>query len=158
MRVVALVQARMGSTRLPNKVMKEIIGKPMIQLLLERLSKSKEIDEIVIASSIDKKNDTLDTFVSDLGYVCSRGSENDVLSRFYSAAKESCADVVVRITGDCPLVDSNLVDQVIQKYKSEGLSIALYIKLLILGAVAVIPGIILVSLASGFISRGCLVL
>ena len=118
MRVVALIQARMGSTRLPNKVMKEITGKPMIQLLLERLSQSKEINEIVIASSIDKKNDTLDTFVSDLGYVCSRGSENDVLSRFYSAAKESCANVVVRITGDCPLVDSNLVDQVIQKYKS----------------------------------------
>jgi len=117
-RVVALIQARMGSTRLPNKVMKEITGKPMIQLLLERLSQSKEINEIVIASSIDKKNDTLDTFVSDLGYVCSRGSENDVLSRFYSAAKESCANVVVRITGDCPLVDSNLVDQVIQKYKS----------------------------------------
>lgn len=118
MRVVALVQARMGSTRLPNKVMKIIVGKPMIQLLLERLSKSQEIDDIVIASSEDRKNDILDTFVSSLGYVCSRGSEEDVLSRYYHAAKENCADVIVRITGDCPLVDPVLVDQTIQKYKT----------------------------------------
>lgn len=118
MKVVALVQARMGSTRLPNKVMKIIVGKPMIQLLLERLSKSQEIDEIIIASSEDTKNNTLDTFVSSLGYVCSRGSEEDVLSRYYHAAKDSHADIIVRITGDCPLVDPNLVDQVIKKYKS----------------------------------------
>ena len=118
MKVVALVQARMGSTRLPNKVMKKIVDRPLIQLLLDRLSKSKEIDEIIVASSTNSNNDKLDKFVSGLGYVCSRGSENDVLNRFYQAAKESCADVIVRITGDCPLVDPDLVDQVIQKYKS----------------------------------------
>jgi len=118
MRVVALVQARMGSTRLPNKVMKKIVGRPMIQLLLDRLSKSKEIDEIIVASSTNRNNDKLDKFVSGLGYVCSRGSENDVLNRFYQAAKESCADVIVRITGDCPLVDPILVDQVIREYFS----------------------------------------
>lgn len=121
MRVVALVQARMGSTRLPNKVMKEIVGKPMIQLLLDRLSKSKEIDEIIIASSTNSNNDKFDKFVSGLGYVCSRGSENDVLNRFYQAAKESCADVIVRITGDCPLVDPVLVDQVISEYFSNNI-------------------------------------
>jgi glutamate-1-semialdehyde 2,1-aminomutase len=108
----------MGSTRLPNKVMKKIIDKPMIQLLLERLSKSKEINEIIVATSDDKINDTLDEFVKSLGYSCTRGSENDVLGRFYYAAKENSADVVVRITGDCPLVDPALVDQVIQKYKT----------------------------------------
>ena len=83
MRVVALVQARMGSTRLPNKVMKKIVGRPLIQLLLDRLSKSKEIDEIIVASSTNSNNDKLDKFVSGLGYVCSRGSENDVLNRIY---------------------------------------------------------------------------
>ena len=108
----------MGSTRLPNKVMKKIIDKPMIQLLLERLSKSKEVNEIIVATSDDKINDTLDEFVKSLGYSCTRGSENDVLGRFYYAAKENSADVVVRITGDCPLVDPALVDQVIQKYKT----------------------------------------
>lgn len=118
MKVVALVQARMGSTRLPNKVMKNIVGKPMIQLLVERLSKSQEINQIVIASSEDTKNNVLDHFVSSLGYICSRGSEDDVLSRFYYAAKENSADVVVRITGDCPLVDPTLVDQLIQKYRT----------------------------------------
>jgi glutamate-1-semialdehyde 2,1-aminomutase len=117
-RVIALVQARMGSTRLPSKVMKSIVGKPMIQLLLERLSKSQEINEIIVATSNDKKNDLLEGFVNSLGYICSRGSEDDVLSRFYYAAKENSADVVVRITGDCPLVDPELVDEVIQKYKS----------------------------------------
>ncbi|MBL4759713.1 MAG: aminotransferase class III-fold pyridoxal phosphate-dependent enzyme [Mariprofundaceae bacterium] len=117
MKVVALVQARMGSTRLPNKIMKDVVGKPMIELLLQRLSQAKSIDEIVVASSEDAKDDALQELVSKLGYVCVRGSEEDVLSRYYYAAKLSHADVVVRITGDCPLVDPSLVDQVIQMYK-----------------------------------------
>lgn len=118
MKVVAIVQARMGSTRLPNKVMKTIVGKPMIQLLLERLSKSQEIDATIIATSVNKNNDALETFLDGLGYICSRGSENDVLSRYYNAAIENHADVIVRITGDCPLVDPDLVDKAIQTYKS----------------------------------------
>jgi len=118
MKVVALVQARMGSTRLPNKVAKQIVGKPMIELLLNRLSQANEIDEIVIASSAHKNNDPLEKLVNQLGYQCYRGSENNVLDRFYNAAKVANADVIVRITGDCPLVDSNLVDQCIKQYKS----------------------------------------
>ena len=117
MKTIALVQARMGSTRLPNKVMEEITGKPMIQLLLERLSASKQIDQIVVASSDDERNDVLQEFVEALGYQCSRGSENDVLCRYYEAAKAFSADVVVRITGDCPLVDARLVDACIEGFK-----------------------------------------
>lgn len=117
MKIVALVQARMGSTRLPNKVMREIVGKPMIQLLLERLSRSKELNQIIVASSNDLKNDTLQAFVESLGYTCTRGDEYDVLSRFYNAAKQVNADVIVRITGDCPFVDAALVDKCINEFK-----------------------------------------
>ena len=118
MKIVALVQARMGSTRLPNKVMKPINGVPMIELLLSRLSSSKLINQIVVASSVDPKNKPLVEHVTKLGYVCEQGSENDVLDRYVQAAKKHNADVVVRITGDCPLVDPVLVDSVIQGFKS----------------------------------------
>jgi len=117
MKVVALVQARMGSTRLPGKVLKSIVDKPMIELLLARLSQSSELDEIVVATSKELQNNRLQSVVESLGYRCTRGSEKDVLSRFYQSAKFLNADVVVRITGDCPLVDSDLVDKCIQGYK-----------------------------------------
>jgi glutamate-1-semialdehyde 2,1-aminomutase len=119
MKIVALVQARMGSTRLPNKVMKPIAGIPMIELLLTRLAKSKEIDQIVVATSVDERNITLVEHVRMLGYTCEQGSENDVLERYAQAAEKHKADVVVRITGDCPLVDPDLVDEVIRQFKAE---------------------------------------
>jgi len=120
MKVVAMVQARMGSTRLPNKVMKPIAGVPMIELLLARLAKSKQIDQIVLATSTDKRNNPLVEHVQKLGYTCVRGSESDVLDRYLVAARQAKADVVVRITGDCPLIDPALVDQVIAQFKAEG--------------------------------------
>ncbi len=118
MKVVAIVQARMGSTRLLNKVMKLVGDVPMIELLLARLSKSKEIDQIVLATSTDERNTPLVSHVQSLGYTCIRGSETDVLDRYLVAARQVHADVVVRITGDCPLIDAGLVDQTIQLFKS----------------------------------------
>ena len=120
MKIVAIVQARMGSTRLPNKVMKEIGGKPMIELLLQRLSRAKRIDEIVLATSDNENNIPLIEFVSSLGSRVFTGSENDVLERYVKASDESAADVVVRITGDCPLVDPGLVDEVIEGFIDSG--------------------------------------
>ena len=120
MKIVALVQARMGSTRLPNKVMKPIGGIPMIELLLTRLSKAKELDQIIVATSVDVRNQPLVEHVQKLGYACEQGSENDVLERFVQAARKHKADVVVRITGDCPLVDPELVDAVIRRFKAAG--------------------------------------
>lgn len=120
MKIVALVQARMGSTRLPNKVMKPVGGIPMIELLLSRLARAKEIDQIVVATSVDPRNQPLVEHVRKLGYACEQGSENDVLDRFVQAAKSNLADVVVRITGDCPLVDPELVDEVIRGFKASG--------------------------------------
>jgi glutamate-1-semialdehyde 2,1-aminomutase len=118
--VVAIVQARMGSTRLPNKVMKNIMGIPMIELLLARLECSNEINKIVVATSEDIRNNLLVEHVSALGYCCYRGSENDVLDRYFQAAKVAVADVIVRITGDCPLIDPSLVDEAISCFKSAG--------------------------------------
>jgi glutamate-1-semialdehyde 2,1-aminomutase len=118
MYIIAIVQARMGSTRLPNKVMKPVGSEtPMIGVLLSRLSQSKEIDQIVLATSTDMCNQPLSEYVTKLGYNVFQGSENDVLDRYYQAALQYNPDVIVRITGDCPLVDSEVVDTVIKTYK-----------------------------------------
>lgn len=121
MRTVAIVQARMGSSRLPKKVMKPINGIPMIGVLLQRLSAAKEVDEIVVATSEDPNNLPLIEYVSGLGYRCVVGSERDVLSRFVKAGVAAKADVAVRITGDCPLVDAVLVDKVVQDFRAADL-------------------------------------
>jgi len=121
MKIVAIVQARMGSTRLPNKVMKLINGKPMIEILFARLARSKKIHQLVLATSINPKDDTLAEQVLKLGYVSYRGSEDDVLNRYYHAAKNEGADLVVRITGDCPLIDSDLVDELIECFQSKNI-------------------------------------
>ena len=110
----------MGSTRLPNKVMKHIGGLPMIELLVKRLAKSNFVDQIVLATSVDERNNVLVKHVEKMGYVCVRGSENDVLNRFLKAARLVKADVIVRITGDCPLIDPILVDQAITQFLNVG--------------------------------------
>jgi len=119
-KIVAIVQARMGSTRLPNKVMKLVNQKPMIELLLARLSLTKEVDQIIVATSTNANNDHLADFVKSLGFNCFRGSERDVLSRYVEAAQKVNADVIVRITGDCPLVDPKLVDLMVKRFLTEG--------------------------------------
>lgn len=118
MKTVAIVQARMGSTRLPHKVMREICGKPMIELLLARLARARKIDQIVVATSVDPRNEPLAEHVRALGHLCVRGSENDVLDRYLQAGRAAGADVLVRITGDCPLVDAALVDQVVAAFEA----------------------------------------
>lgn len=118
MKVVAIVQARMGSTRLPGKAMKMINGVPMIELLLARLARASEVNEIVLATSEDPRNRPLIDHVTGLGYRCWQGSETDVLDRYLLAARGAAADVVVRITGDCPLTDPAVVDEVIRHFKA----------------------------------------
>lgn len=116
MKILAIVQARTRSTRFPNKVLEKIEGKPLIELLFSRLARSKMLNEIILATSNLASDNLLADFVKNLGFGIYRGSENDVLDRYYQAAKYKKADVIVRITGDCPLVDSNIVDQVINKF------------------------------------------
>ena len=116
MKTIAIVQARMGSSRLPGKVMRMINGKPMIELLLRRLENSKRIDKIILATTMNENEHDLIEHVRQLGYEVFQGSENDVLDRYYRAAEPHKPDTIVRVTGDCPLVDPALVDDVIAAY------------------------------------------
>ena len=118
MKVVAIVQARLGSTRLPGKVLKPLGTRSLIGVLLERLSKSKEIAEVLVATSATAINAPLEEHVRSLGFGCFRGDESDVLDRYLRAATASGADVVVRVTGDCPLIDPDLVDEVVRRFKA----------------------------------------
>jgi len=118
-KVIAIVQARMGSTRLPGKVLKKINGKALVEFLFQRLSQSKKIDKIILATPISSENDVLANIIEKLGYDVFRGSENDVLGRYYEAAKKYKAESVVRVTGDCPIIDPALVDEVISIYEQE---------------------------------------
>lgn len=110
----------MGSTRLPNKVLLPIGGVPMLELLLARLSRAREIDKIVVATSEDIRNLPLVEHVRRIGYECVQGSENDVLDRFLKAGRATGAEVVVRVTGDCPLVDPQVVDEAVRRFRAEG--------------------------------------
>ena len=116
MRIVAIIQARMGSTRLPGKVLKKLAGRSAIEILLARLSGSELINEICVATSHNQENDLLCDTINQLGYRVIRGSEKNVLERYCDAAEATSADIIVRITGDCPVVDPKLVDKVIQLY------------------------------------------
>lgn len=116
MKILAIVQARMGSNRLPGKVIKPILGKPMILYTLDRLKKSRYINEIVLATSTNDREDPLVQVVSQKGYSIFRGEEDNVLKRYVDTYKEYGSDIIVRITGDCPLIDSHIVDNVISYY------------------------------------------
>lgn len=116
---VAIIQARMGSARFPRKVMRPITGVPMIGLLVERLSRALLVDQIILATSADPSNDPLAKYIQEQGYPVFRGDEEDVLDRYFQAAKEVDADLIVRITGDCPLIDPEIVDTVIQACEGE---------------------------------------
>lgn len=116
MKVVAILQARTSSTRLPNKVLLPILGKPMLEHQIDRISRSQKIDQLVVATSIDKSDDAIESLCNKLGVSCFRGDLNDVLDRFYQAANLLEADHIIRLTGDCPLIDPNVIDAVISKH------------------------------------------
>jgi spore coat polysaccharide biosynthesis protein SpsF len=116
MKTVAIIEARMKSTRLPGKNLRPILGKPMLERLVERLKQAKMLDGIVIATTIDSSDDAIETLASQLGVGCFRGSMDDVLERVLRAAQSVQADVIVEITGDCPFTDPGMVDQAVGRY------------------------------------------
>ncbi|GFN35850.1 glycosyltransferase family protein [Tepidimicrobium xylanilyticum] len=118
MKILCIVQARMGSERLPKKVIKPILGQPMIIYTLNRLKKSKYIDELVLATSVEKADDPLVNVVKSQGYKIFRGDEKNVLKRFVDTYEKYGGDIIVRITGDCPLIDPIIVDNVITYFLS----------------------------------------
>ena len=115
-RVVASIEARMGSSRLPGKVLADINGKPTIQRLVDRLRQCKELDGIVVATSNASSDDVLVEWCRSHGVECFRGSEDDVLHRVLQAHQFMHSDVVVEITGDCPLTDPEIVDLGVRTY------------------------------------------
>lgn len=116
MRILIVVQARMTSTRLPGKVLKKVLGKPLLEYQLERLKRVSNVDDVVVATTTNLTDDPIVTLCNQLNVSSYRGSEEDVLSRYYESAQLFDADVVVRITSDCPLIDPMVVDQVIHAY------------------------------------------
>ena len=118
---LAIVQARMSSTRLPGKVLLPLGGRPMIGFMLERVRRAKAVDQIVLATSTDASDDALAEAVAAMGIAVYRGSLNDVLARFAGAAQGRGADVVVRLTGDCPLIDPALIDRAVHHLRSNQL-------------------------------------
>lgn len=108
----------MGSTRLPGKVLREINGRPMLSYMLERVFAAHSIDSVVLATSIDSSDDPVAELCREDNILCYRGSADDVLDRYYQAARRFKADIIVRLTGDCPLIDPRMIDDVIDAYKN----------------------------------------
>ena len=116
MKVVAIIQARMGSTRLPGKVLKNVLNKSLLEYEIERIKRASFIDEIVIATTGNEEDDAIINKCHELSVPYFRGAEEDVLSRYYHAAVDFHADAVVRLTADCPLIDPNVIDKMITTY------------------------------------------
>lgn len=112
--ILAILQARLSSARLPGKVLKPILGVPMLLRQVERVRRATSIERLVLATSEDPSDDAIEKLCRENGIECFRGSLNDVLDRFYQVAKDKNPDYVVRLTGDCPLIDPDIIDRVVR--------------------------------------------
>ena len=116
-KVVAIVQARMGSKRLSGKSMADLVGKPLLWHVLQRVKRSKQVGEIVLATTTKPGDDVLANLAKECGIIVFRGSENDLVDRYYQAAKKFKADIVVRICADNPCLEPTEIDRIIQYHK-----------------------------------------
>lgn len=116
MTITAIIQARMGSTRLPGKILKKVNGKPLLLHQINRLNRSQIIDQLVIATTTEQQDNIIEQFCREHEILYYRGSENDVLARYYEASEKFGGDVIVRLTSDCPIIDPVVVDATIQYY------------------------------------------
>lgn len=114
--VVAIVQGRMTSSRLPGKILADLGGKPMLAHVVERVRLAQTVERVVVATTSDTSDDPVAQFCRAKGYDCFRGSLFDVLDRFYQTARVYAADVIVRITADCPLIDPLVIDQTVKAF------------------------------------------
>lgn len=118
-KIIASIEARMTSSRLPGKVLMEMGGKPVLQILIERLKRSKYLNEIVIAATDNKADDPIELLGKKINIPVFRGSEEDVLGRVVGAAESVKGDLIVEVTGDCPLMDPEVMDKVIEEYLNQ---------------------------------------
>ncbi|MCJ8319998.1 MAG: glycosyltransferase family protein [Colwellia sp.] len=116
MQVLIILQARSNSTRLPKKVLKPILGKAMLAHQIARIQQATRFDQLLVATSALNDDNEIETLCQNLNIPCYRGSLNDVLDRYYQASKQYGAQNIVRITGDCPLIDSDIIDQIIDMH------------------------------------------
>ncbi len=119
MKIVCIVQARMGSTRLPGKVLKKLVDCSVLEQVITRIKHVSAINDIVIATTTDVQDDVIVEEAKRIGVHYYRGSEHDVLSRYYEAAKLVDADAIVRVTSDCPVIDVAIIDQLIHLFQTE---------------------------------------
>lgn len=117
MKIHVFLQARMGSSRLPGKIMLNLEDKKVLEHDINRIKKSKYIDDIIVCTTTEKKDDIIEKFCSDNNIKYFRGSENNVLDRYYQASLIYKPDIIVRITSDCPMIDPNIIDDMIENYK-----------------------------------------
>ena len=115
-RVVAVVQARTGSTRLPGKVLLPLLGQPILTMVMRRTARAGSLDDVVVATTDTRADDPIVRLAQDEGWPVERGSETDLLDRYRQAAKAHDADVVVRITSDCPVIDPTLIDETVAAF------------------------------------------
>ncbi|OGO19500.1 MAG: hypothetical protein A2Z14_04015 [Chloroflexi bacterium RBG_16_48_8] len=116
--IVAIIQARMGSSRLPGKILLDIAGLPMLARVVERVRRAETIDEVVVATTVEREDDVVAQYCQDQGYPYIRGDNLDVLKRYWQAAQTFKADIIVRITADCPLMDPRVVDRTVNAFLS----------------------------------------
>lgn len=119
MKTVAIIQARMGSTRLPGKVMRPLCGKSVLEHVIDRVRASGAVDDILVATTDQPADDAIAMLAESLGATRFRGSEADVLSRYYFAALQGAADTVIRVTSDCPLFDGDLLRAMIEAFRRQ---------------------------------------
>lgn len=117
MKIIATVEARMTSTRLPGKVLLDVGGQPMLAHLINRLKSVPSLDGVVLATTTNQTDDVLEEFSKKIKIGCYRGSEDDVMSRVIGAAESVDADIIVEITGDCPIIDPEIIEQVIRVFR-----------------------------------------
>jgi spore coat polysaccharide biosynthesis protein SpsF len=118
-KILAIIQARMSSSRLPGKVLLDISGQPMLMRVISRTRKARTLDGVVVATTIDPADDPIEGMCTEQEYPCYRGSLQDVLDRYYQAARIYGADVIVRITGDCPVIDPEIIDATVKIFFTE---------------------------------------
>ncbi|MDP2676853.1 MAG: glycosyltransferase family protein [bacterium] len=117
--IAVIIQARMGSTRLPGKILKELAGKPMLWHVVNRAKHAKKVDKVIVATTIEKEDDIVEELAKKEGWDYFRGSADNVLERYYKAAKQAGADVIVRITSDCPLIDPEIIDGCVEAFRNQ---------------------------------------